>query len=163
MQIDDLRERVEELAHDHALLSQLELKECNRIAHAIKAMNNKKEEDLLRSTRGLPLTQIYMSGGWSARVSATIVENEGGVQVTRKGHYRHEFVLERGILCGRTLDEDDHFVMQMGPPMGVAARENDLELVDCGLRVPRDVEGSRPRGPRFEYIFDGRHVGEAFR
>lgn len=116
---DDFRTRANELADYSATLKPKELDEACRVGSSIVAVLERKEEQLLQPMQGRPLLQVYMSDGWSTRVSSTATECNEDLTVKRTGHDRHEFVLERGIMRGHTLSGEERFVMQLGPPRGL--------------------------------------------
>lgn len=122
--IRDFREEVDQLTKVSAALSACQLERCKVIAHGMAEYLRGQAAETIRaqSRCGKPVLMVYQCDGWSCRVRKDAIAVEGSHLLKRKTHFRHEFLIERGIIRTRSAglqDEPDTVHMIFGPPRGL--------------------------------------------
>ena len=99
MELDALRSEVERLADTRVVLSSSDLDECYRWGSAIHSVLSERAARHMVEGAQYSMLKCYMSDGWSAKIACRVAcQDADGNLVARVGKYRHEFVLERGLL-----------------------------------------------------------------
>jgi hypothetical protein len=95
------------------------LNRCWRIAQAMQQVCQEKATRALADVGSRPLLWCYIADGWSARIRDESVHKVGDHWVKRSGHFKHEFLLERGLLRYIDANGAHRFHMLWGPPRGL--------------------------------------------
>ena len=107
MEPDEFIEMVKQLSQVKRTLKDDEVSNALMVSYAVKRFMRRKLETLIQdSPRDISML-VFMCDGWGASVSETIRDNFPGshLTVTRKGRFRHEFLLQRAMF--RSVDPSD--------------------------------------------------------
>ena len=122
--IRDFREEVEQLTKVSATLSGCQLERCKVLAHGMAEYLRGQAAETIRAQSRCerPVLMVYQCDGWSCQVRKDAIAVEGSHLIRRKTHFRHEFLIERGIVRTRSAglqDEPDTVHMLFGAPRGL--------------------------------------------
>ena len=117
--VAELEELTRYLAKATRVLTSDELTDAHRIGHVVETVLRHRADLTMRKHDGLPVMQVYMCDGWSAKVSSATVDRHEASVVFRRGHFRHEFLLQRGLRRFRQLNGDTEMCMIVGAPRGL--------------------------------------------
>ena len=98
METHELRDLIAELAAAKNVLTTQDVDDCYRIAEVVQRRGRKKAQDSISGCPGRPTAFVYMRDGWSASVSSRTKVADDEHVVLRHGRYKHEFLLQRGLL-----------------------------------------------------------------
>lgn len=95
-----------------AVLSASDKLRCHRIGQAIAEHCRQRAHEALAAQDGRPAMLVYICDSWSAKVRGDYRKQVGDHVVRREGRFRHEFLLERGMLRFLLPDhtEDVHMI-----------------------------------------------------
>ena len=99
--MEDFRDRFLEFTKVSRVCSKQEITECRSLSAALCDYLDAKAESLLVDGQSSPVMMCYLADGWGATCRSTVKSSspcEKKHKVCRKGKYRYEFLLERGIL-----------------------------------------------------------------
>ena len=120
MEPDEFLDRLATLTVAKSVLSKGDVDDCFRYCEVIQAACREKARRVVRDNASRPLMFVYMCDGWSATVDARPVQRVDDEHlVIRNGRYKHEFLLERGMVRKRSRDQVDDFTMLFSYPRGV--------------------------------------------
>ena len=96
--IDDLRNEIESLSESGRALTKQELEKAFKLTVAVQRANVMRLKAQIQRNRDRPMLNVYMNDGWGANVSERNAVTSGDHLVQRSGKFRHEFIIERGIV-----------------------------------------------------------------
>ena len=152
---DDFVSLVDRLGDPAIVLDQHELDLSYRAVTAVLWTLDRRLRSMLRRHSEDTLLNVYMSDGWSAEISEVTVTTCGEHLVRRNGRYRHEFLLQRGIVRWRSENGDTELALHLRPPKGLKHGKGKwiLFTAACDLPTLRDQGHT---GPIWNVnIFDG--------
>ena len=120
METQELRDRIKVLTVPKSVLSQSEVDECYRLCEVVQRKCRQKADKMVQDSPSSPAAFVYMCDGWSASVSSShtkVVSDEH--VVLRRGKYKHEFLLERGLLKKKSRDMQNDMAVLFGYPRGL--------------------------------------------
>ena len=126
----ELRDEVDVLCHVSAPLSGGQLSRALRIGEAASQAARELAFEAVVANKGRPVLMAYMCDGWSCRVSNDRTVQLGDHCIRRRGHFRHEFLLERAVLRFRDAGTNEEQVhMMFGPPRGLRLGKTSLNVL----------------------------------
>ena len=100
--------------------SRTELDEMYSIAAAVHAVHDDEADAIRSEFPEAPAMLAYLSDGWGCNISSYSSREMGQHVVQRRGRYRREFLIERGVLRVRKPDGTHAVVMFFNRPRGLA-------------------------------------------
>lgn len=157
MDPEGLRAHVELLSNVNVVLNRRQLHRCYRIGHAIAAHCRQLASEAIAAHDGRPVLQVYISDGWSAKVRGDVKAHIGGDHVVRRiGHFRHEFLLERGLVKMRDANGAERFHMLFGAPRGLRLGKTSWNVLTAASEFSSMLRASGHHGLAVSvYIQDG--------
>jgi hypothetical protein len=128
---DSLVDEILSLCNCTAVLDSRQLLRCHKIGQALSELCQRQAEALLRSHSGRPVVFVYVNDGWSAKVRSDHRLTQVGKSVCRQGHFRTEFLLERGLMKAKTLHGEDQMVMTFGVPRGLHLGKSSWNILQA--------------------------------
>ena len=121
MEPDELRRTVLQLSQVKHALTKPEHLKVLKLSHAIRTFLRRRLEELAVSSHG-PSMLVVMSDGWGASITKTIRLQFPGshVATTRKGKFRHEFLLQRGLFRSTLLTGHTDLLFLLEEPIGLS-------------------------------------------
>lgn len=141
--IEEFRQLVERLTSLGGVCSNDDLNVALRLATAIMKVLQDRADLIVNSNTERPVMSCFMSDGWSVRLSDFTTVTAGGQTTRREGRYRHEFLLERGIVRGRRPGAQAEMAMLMAPPRALRCGRSSWHMfvAGCEFRAPLRAQG----------------------
>jgi hypothetical protein len=117
------------------VLTKTEVTAALKISYAIKKHLQRKALQSLAAFPREPSMMIYMADGWGASVSETLTKPVSGTHlvVTRKGRFRHEFLLQRGLVRQSLSTGEQKLFTLMEDPLGLSKGKGSWNVFSANL------------------------------
>ena len=102
------------------------------VAHALKDFLHEDVEQAVVDNAHQNQLFVYMSDGWGADCNTSTAVRQGDHLVRRRGKFRHEFLLERGIHIVKPFGCDAKKRMLISPPRGLSAGKKGWNIFTAG-------------------------------
>ena len=153
---DLLRQQVENLTMPNMSATTSELQTTLHIVCALMHVMRGRIRNIMHNFIRRPIMYSYMSDGWSSPVSEVKTELMGSHLVRREGKYRHEFVLERGLIRAEAGDGTAHLGYLLGPPRGLKNGRSAAHFLTSAVEFAGLLRAHGHEGPILNwYVFDG--------
>ena len=160
----DLQARVEALTKISHTLTHSEETEVLQLTEALEKVLEGKAAAILRRHVGRPVLAAFISDGWSTDISRTTTERIDGQLVTNIGWFRHEFVLERGVLRTLSAAGEHGFGLVCRAPRALRGGRDAWTMFSSGSELMGTLRGCGHRGPCWNiYVMDGHLLHATFR
>jgi hypothetical protein len=122
MEPDEFKRMVLQFGQVKHVLSKSDRIEAYKISHALQQHFKRKLEDFALQFSQDPCALVLMSDGWGATVTETIKEQFPGshLTVTRKGKFRHGFLLNRALFRTTSADGVTKLMALLQEPIGLS-------------------------------------------
>ena len=117
------------------VLTKTEVTAALKISYAIKKHLQRKALQSLAAFPREPSMMIYMADGWGASVFETLTKPVSGTHlvVTRKGRFRHEFLLQRGLVRQSLSTGEQKLFTLMEDPLGLSKGKGSWNVFSANL------------------------------
>jgi len=147
---------VERLSRPGAACTDGDLQVILRLCVAVQAQLRSRTGGILATHRERPLLQCYMSDGWGARVSGFSTRAADGHLLRQEGRYRHEFLLERGLLRAMQPSGQTELAMLLQAPRSLTAGKGAWHMFAAGCQFQSTLRASQHEGIAMTvYLMDG--------
>ena len=159
---DDLREAVERLTISGSVLGKTDLDLAYKLALSLQHAMRLSTRQLIERNQNRPIMYIYMNDGWGQSVQEVNSIAAGDHLVLRRGKYRHEFIVERGLVKTCKPGGGVDISLLLAAVRALKGGRTAWHLFGAGAGFFPTLRSLRHSGPAIQlYLFDGALMAEA--
>ena len=146
----ELKKMVSRFSQVGYVMKEPEVFAASKIAFAIKKFLQRKALQSLAAFPREPSMLVYMADGWGASITNQFIKPVPGTHlvVTRKGKFRHEFLLQRGLVRQSLSTGEQRLFTLIEDPLGLSKGKGSWNVFTANLDFSQlcgtwDVQGLR--------------------
>ena len=133
---DDITEQflglLEKYSAPEYVCARHEIDTVHRLGEAIQHVLSNRAFDIIDNHLRRPVMSCYMSDGWSVFTQSVKSTRVKGLLVKVSGRFKHEFLLERGIVRRKTSGGEDDVAVVLEPPRSLRYGKGAWQMFSSG-------------------------------